>query len=79
VFYVKSFEGDFFMRLLEIRNSKGMTQKQLAERLGVTIRTITNYENGSREPNIKTLIALTQIFGVSADYLLGLTDDPSPH
>jgi transcriptional regulator with XRE-family HTH domain len=54
-----------------------MTQKQLAEHLGVTIRTITNYENGSREPNIKTLIALAQLFDVSVDYIVGLSNDPA--
>jgi transcriptional regulator with XRE-family HTH domain len=67
------------MRLLEIRNSKGMTQKQLAEKLGVTIRTITNYENGSREPNIATLKELALIFDTSIDYLVGFTDDPQRH
>jgi transcriptional regulator with XRE-family HTH domain len=63
------------MRLYELRNSHGITQKQLAEAIGVTIRTITNYENGSRKPDIDTLIAIADYFRVSLDYLCGLTDD----
>jgi transcriptional regulator with XRE-family HTH domain len=51
-----------------------MTQRQLAEALRVTVRTITNYENGSREPNIATLIALADYFDVSLDYLVGRSD-----
>ena len=63
------------MNLYELRNARGITQKQLAESLGVTIRTITNYENGSREPNIATLIVLADFFDVSLDYLVGRSDD----
>lgn len=66
------------MRLSELRIARGMTQKQLAEHLGVTIRTITNYENGSREPNIGILIELADIFSIPIDYLVGRTDDTAP-
>ena len=62
------------MKLYELRNANKITQKQLAETLGVTIRTITNYENGSREPNIATLIALADYFNVSLDYLVGRSE-----
>ena len=64
------------MKLHELRKARGITQKQLAEALGVTIRTITNYENGTREPNIATLITLARFFECSIDYLVGATDDP---
>lgn len=64
------------MNLYKLRNEKGVTQKELASVLGVTIRTITNYENGSREPNIATLLALADYFDVSLDYLVGRTNNP---
>ena len=67
------------MKLHELRKARGMTQKELSEALGVTIRTVTNYENGSREPNIATLIKLADLFDVSLDYLTGRTDEsPKP-
>ena len=62
------------MNLYKLRNEKGVTQKELASVLGVTIRTITNYENSSREPNIATLIALADYFDVSLDYLVGRSE-----
>lgn len=42
-------------RIKEFRKIRGLTQKQLAEKLGVTTITIQNYENNRREPNIETL------------------------
>ena len=62
------------MRLHQLRTERNITLKTLAEHLGVTVRTITNYENGSREPNIATIIALADYFGVTTDYLLGRTE-----
>lgn len=64
------------MRLREIRINHQKTQKELAEHLGSTIRAIAYYESGSREPNIATLIAIADYFGVSIDYLVGRTDNP---
>lgn len=65
------------MKLYALRNDRKVTQKQLAEALGITIRTVTHYENGSREPNIATLTALADYFDVSLDYLVGRSDDPT--
>ena len=49
----------------------------MAKVLGVTIRTITNYENGSREPKIAYLIMIADFFDVSIDYLVGRSEDPA--
>jgi transcriptional regulator with XRE-family HTH domain len=65
----------FAKRLKLIRESEGVTQKQLADHLGVTIRTIVNYENDSREPKFVQLVAIARYFNVGIDYLLGLHDD----
>lgn len=61
-------------RLVEIRERNGYTRKRLAEELGRPYRTITNYENGEREPGHDYIIEIATKFGVSSDYILGLTD-----
>ncbi len=62
-------------RLRELRLENNFTLKYVAERLNVTIRTICRYEDGSREPSIDTLKALCDFYDVSADYLIGRTDN----
>ena len=64
------------MRIKELRKSRGISQVRMAIDLNTTQNTISRYENGEREPGIKELIAISNYFGVSVDYLLGLTDDP---
>ena len=56
----------------ELRKEKGMTQTELANALFVSQDTISLWECGKSLPDIKALIALTKIFGVSADYILGI-------
>lgn len=57
-----------------LRQSRNLTQKQLAEKIGISKYSIINYENGLREPNTKALIALERFFGVSGSYLYGLEE-----
>ena len=52
-----------------------MTMKELAEKIGVSESAISQYENGKRQPGYDTLIELTKIFDVTADYLLGIEAD----
>lgn len=63
-------------RLTELRLAAGLSQKKLAEFLGVTNQTYSNYETGKREPSNDTILRLADYFNVSTDYLLGRTDDP---
>ena len=58
-----------------LRKSKGLTQKEIAEHIGVSRQTYTNYESGNREPDFKTLLKLAEYLDVSTDYLLGETDE----
>ena len=58
------------MRLRELRNKSGLTQKEIANKLGVSGQTILNWENGIFEPKISQLIQLADLFGVSVDYLI---------
>lgn len=61
-------------RLKEIRLENKMTRKQLADKLFVSERLISYWENGKRECNFDTLIKLSEIFNVSTDFLLGKSD-----
>lgn len=57
--------------LAELRQDKGMTQKQLGKVLSVSTGTISNYENGVHYPDLEKLVVLADYFQVSTDYLLG--------
>ena len=58
------------MRLRELRNKSGLTQNEIANKLGVSGQTILNWENGIYEPKIGQLIQLADLFNVTVDYLI---------
>ena len=62
-------------RLQEIRKDKGMKQQELAELLGVSLTTVSGYENDTSNPNDDVKVEIARIFNISLDYLLGATDD----
>ena len=66
---------DFKDKLREQRIEKGLTQKEVAELLGLSKTCYAGYEQGYREPDFKTLIRICKLFEVSADYLLGLSEN----
>ena len=61
-------------KLRSLRTEKKLTQKQVADRIGLAISAVSSYESGSRYPSYEALIKLAHIFHVSTDYLLGMTD-----
>lgn len=63
---------DFGNTLKKLRLQAGLTQKQLADKMGVTKAVISYYELQERYPSPEVLIKLASIFHVSTDYLLGL-------
>ena len=63
------------MRLKLLRKQKHMSQLSLAMKLNTTQMSISRYETGKREPNLKTLILIADFFDVSIDYLLERTDN----
>lgn len=65
-------------RLKLLRKEKGITQKQLADSLGVSLPAIVNYENAQRSPSSAVVTLLSQYFNVSKEYLLGKTDERHP-
>ena len=63
---------DFGNTLKKLRLQAGLTQKQLADKMGLTKAVISYYELQERYPSPEVLIKLASIFHVSTDYLLGL-------
>lgn len=63
---------DFGNNLKTLRLQNGLTQAQVAQKLGVTKSVISAYETGLRLPSYDILINISRIFKVSTDYLLGL-------
>ena len=64
----------FCYRLKELRKEKGLSARDLAEKLSVRDSTIIRWESGKMMPTIDKLYALASFFGVTADFLLGLED-----
>ena len=63
--------GDFPNIFRKIREQSGLTQQQMADKLGVSRSAIGMYENGEREPNFETLELIADTFNVDMNYLLG--------
>ena len=62
---------DFAKNLRLLRKQSRMSQFMLADKLGVSQRTISHYENGSSEPSLQILCRIARIFRVTVDELLG--------
>lgn len=61
----------FDNRLKKLRVARGLSQRELADDLGLKVNTYRNYENNEREPSSTILVKLAIYYGVSTDYLLG--------
>lgn len=61
----------FGEKLKELREQRGLFQKDLAEHIGVSATTISYYESGRKKPQMDKLNLLAGYFGVTVDYLLG--------
>ena len=59
-------------RLRTVRELQGLTQREVAEKVGTSTALITTYETGTREPSLKKLIQLAKTLNFSTDWLLGL-------
>ena len=67
---------EFGETLKGLRQRAGLTQKQLAERMGITSSVVSYYELSERNPSPETLIKLASIFQVTTDFLLGIQKNP---
>ena len=63
--------GVIEMKLRELREQKGVTQKEVATAVGCTPTVYSRYERGEREPDLATLCSLADYFEVSTDTLIG--------
>jgi len=70
--------NSFGNTLKSLRNSRGLSQRQLAKQLNVAPSTLAMYELDKREPDYETLKKIADFFEVSTDYLLGRSDVPNP-
>lgn len=57
-------------KILNMRKARGWSQEELADRVGVTRQAVSRWESGSAKPDADKIIAVCDLFGVSADYLL---------
>jgi len=64
----------FNVRLRDLRNEWKLTQGELAEKTGIRRANLSHYEKGNRWPQVEGLVLLAEYFGVTVDYLLGLSD-----
>lgn len=60
-------------RIRDLREDSDISQKELADALGISQRAYSHYENGTRKIPLDILIALAEYYGCSTDYLLGRT------
>ena len=68
----------FGSRLKKLRNEKHISQSMLASELGISANAISQYETDKRFPDQKCIVKICLFFGVSSDYLFGLSEIPQP-
>ena len=66
-------------RIRDLREDSNKTQKEIAHILGTSQTMYARYERDASELPIRHLLALCSFYHVSADYILGLTDSPTPY
>lgn len=69
------FVSIFAERLKNLRDKKGQTQDEVGKAMGKSREAVSKYEIGEREPDLVAVASLAKYFNVSADYILGITDD----
>ena len=68
-----------FENIRNLRIDRGYTQKQVGEYLGISQNTYSQYEIGVLNYPVDVIIKLAQLYAVSTDYLLGLTNEKQPY
>ena len=68
-------ETNFAHTMSELRKTRGLSQRKAAADLKISQALLSHYENGAREPGLGFVCRACRYYGVSADYLLGLSDE----
>ncbi len=68
-----------YRRIRDLREDHDLKQRELAEILHCSQQVYSNYELGERDIPTEVLIRLSGFYGVSVDYILGLTSNPKPN
>ena len=74
IFMKDVLNNKFAERLRELRLEAGLSRQELADKLNVSVRLLSYWENGQRECNFDTLIALSTLLNSTTDYLLGKSE-----
>ena len=70
IFWIEVRKMSIAERLQELRRKAGYSQEQVAEKLGISRQAISKWESGQGNPEIDNVVKLTEIYNVSADYIL---------
>ena len=70
---------NYYSRLRDLREDHDLSQKQIAEYLGMKQPQYNRYERGVRDVPTDVLIRLARLYHTSTDYILGLTNNSKPH
>lgn len=65
----------FAERLKSLRDTRGQTQGEVGKAVGKSRESVSKYEMGEREPDTTAIASIAKHFNVSADYILGITDE----
>ena len=65
-----------YKRIRDLREDKDLTQREMAKNLNCSQQVYSNYELGQRDIPTDILIKLSNFYGVSVDYILGISDNP---
>lgn len=66
-------------RLRNCRKERNFTQREISIYCDITEKAYQNYELGTHEPKLSIIMRIAEFYKVSIDYLVGLTDDPTPY
>lgn len=66
----------FSERIIELKKTKNLLQKDIANAINITVRNYQRYEKGEQQPTLPVVIKLADYFNISIDYLVGRSDDP---
>ena len=69
----------YYSKLRDLREDRDLVQKQVAFFLGIDQRVYSNYEIGKRDIPTRYVVALAKFYNTSSDYILGLTNNPTPY